>query len=415
MSLKMIIVPVFLSVGSVLCLAAEQPAENSSARSDIRMVSTTNCSMRIDAEFPGGNIKIDRIEGDRVYLRPDLRDTPRWWFYWYFRVHGAGGRTVSFEFTNGDPVGVRGPAISTDGGRTWSWLGSETAGKASFTYTFSKEADDTRFAYTIPYLEANLQAFLKSLGADPHLKIDSLCRTRRGRDVEAIYLGRLDAKPDYRVLVTARHHACEAMANYVLEGLVRAILQNKDRQWFHEHVEFLIVPFMDKDGVEQGDQGKLRAPHDPNRDYNGTSIYPSVAGLREQIPHWSKGKLRMALDLHCPYIRGDRNEKIFFVGLPSERIWRNVQQLSEILESLRPISLPYSAKDNLPFGQEWNNMAKLGEGLSMADWAARIPGVDIAASIEIPYANVSGYPVTPDSARGFGETLVQSIGRYLQR
>src|SRR5688572_25756500 len=64
----------------------------------------------IDADFPGGNIIVDKIAGDDVRLRPDLRDTNGTWFYWCFRVRGAAGRTVTFNFTRYDPVGVRGPA-----------------------------------------------------------------------------------------------------------------------------------------------------------------------------------------------------------------------------------------------------------------------------------------------------------------
>ena len=41
--------------------------------------------LNIDADFPGGNIVLDRIEGDTVLLHQDLRDTEGDWFYWYFR------------------------------------------------------------------------------------------------------------------------------------------------------------------------------------------------------------------------------------------------------------------------------------------------------------------------------------------
>lgn len=61
---------------------------------------------------------------------------------------------------------------------------------------------------------------------------------------------------------------------------------------------------MDKDGVEDGDQGKNRLPHDHNRDYTGESIYASVRASRDFVPHWSVGRLKFALDMHCPYILG---------------------------------------------------------------------------------------------------------------
>ncbi len=89
-------------------------------------------SFAVDANYPGGNIVVERIEGDTVSLRPDLRDTEGWWFYWGFRVRGAQGRSLTFAFSGRNPIGVRGPAVSTDGGRSWSWLGAEAVKDGSF-------------------------------------------------------------------------------------------------------------------------------------------------------------------------------------------------------------------------------------------------------------------------------------------
>jgi len=377
-------------------------------------IATTGASFRIDAAFPGGNILVDRIDGDRVFLRPDRRDTPRFWFYWYFRVQGAAGRTITFTFTDGVPIGVRGPAVSTDGGRTWRWLGAEAVENASFAYAFARDVDEVRFCFTIPYLEADWRAFLDRRRADRYLKPATLCRTRKGRDVECLHVGQLGGSPAHRVLLTARHHACETIAGFVLEGLVQSVLADDEQAWLRENVEFLIVPFVDKDGVEDGDQGKLRAPRDPNRDYAGESIYTATRAIRELVPRWADGRLRVAIDLHCPYIRGGRNETVFFVGVPDEAIWRNVGRLSAVLESLPDKSLPYRAADNLPFGQEWNNREKMGEGKSFAEWAAGLPGVEVAATLEVAYANVHGATVTPQTARAFGHDLARAIRLFLQ-
>ena len=80
--------------------------------------------IRVDADFPGGNIVVDSIAGDTVTLHQDLRDTAGNWFYWYFRVRDAAGRTLRFCFSESNPIGTRGPALSLDGGKSWSWLGS---------------------------------------------------------------------------------------------------------------------------------------------------------------------------------------------------------------------------------------------------------------------------------------------------
>ena len=49
---------------------------------------------------------------------------------------------------------------------------------------------------------------------------------------------------------------------------------------------------MDKDGVEDGDQGKNRRPGDHNRDWDGESIYNSTEAVREFLLVWSDNKLK---------------------------------------------------------------------------------------------------------------------------
>src|SRR5262245_26439423 len=191
---------------------------------------------QVDADFPGGNIVVERIDGDNVYLHPDLRDTAGDWFYWYFRVRGASGRTLTFHFTKGNPLGVRGPAVSTDGGQNWRWLGAQAVRGASFHYAFPADAREVRFCFAFPYVGQDLRAFLRRFEKDPHLKVETLCRTGKGREVELLRLGRRDGRCDHRVALTCRHHACEMMASYVLEGIVEAVLADSaDGQWLREH------------------------------------------------------------------------------------------------------------------------------------------------------------------------------------
>jgi len=67
--------------------------------------------MKIDSNFPGGNIVVEKIGKTEVWLHQDLRDTGQDWFYWYFRVTGAERRTVRFHFTQSKAIGTRGPAV----------------------------------------------------------------------------------------------------------------------------------------------------------------------------------------------------------------------------------------------------------------------------------------------------------------
>ncbi|MBN2316435.1 MAG: hypothetical protein JXM79_21085 [Sedimentisphaerales bacterium] len=369
----------------------------------------------IDSVFPGGNSIVNRIEGDTVYLRPDLRDTSTWWFYWYFRVRGAAGRTLAFQFEGQNPIGTQGPAVSTDAGATWSWLGPKAVQKSSFKYTFDAQHKEVRFCFSIPYLEANLHEFLSRYTDNPYLAVRQLCHTRKGRTVERLHVGKLKSAPKYRILLTARHHACEMIASYSLEGLLEAVLADTDLgRWFRDNVEIMAIPFVDKDGVEDGDQGKNRKPHDHNRDYAGDSIYPSIRAIRQFVPQWSRGQLDVVLDLHCPYIRGTNNEEIYLVGSSNPVIWKQQQNFAAILETVKTGPLPYSSKNNIPFGTAWNTTKNYGKHKTCSRWGAEQSGVRLVSTIEIPYANMGKSIVSVDNASAFGRDLALALRHYLE-
>lgn len=381
--------------------------------------------LRVDADFPGGNAIVEAIEGDTVSLRQDLRDTEGDWFHWSFRVRGGAGRDIEYRFTRGDVIGVRGPAASLDGGKTWSWLGRDRVDGAAFRHAFPQDAAEVRLAFAMPYLESHLAEFLARHAGSPHLRVETLCESRGGRRVEKLSVGRLDGRAEHRALLTSRHHACESMASWCLEGILEAVIAGLDEgAWLREHVEILAVPFVDKDGVESGDQGKNRRPHDHNRDYAGEGIYPSVKAIRELVPEWSGGILRVALDLHCPWIREGRNERVFLVGPPSEGVWKEIERFSRCLEEVREGEIPYDAGDNLPFGKEWN--VSTGPLVSCSRWASELPGVWIATTLELPYASVraaapsaptgedAAVEVNPSTARALGRDIARALRAYLR-
>ena len=364
-------------------------------------------AVEIDSDFPGGNAVVEAIDGDTVRLRPDLRDTEGSWFYWCFRVRGAQGRTLRFDFTADDPVGVRGAAISTDEGATWRWGGAERATVSSFIHTFLPGDRSVRLSFGMTYTQENWDRFLAGLPRGASVRSDVLCQSRQGRPVERLHVGRLDGGARHRVLLMARHHACEMMADYAFEGVVQAVLAGEGRD-----MEWALVPFVDKDGVEAGDQGKNRRPHDHNRDYVEPGIYPETRALRAFAPAWSEGRLAVVLDLHCPWIRSGHNERIFQVGAPDSGPWAEQQRLGRLLEDCRTGPLPYRAEDDLPFGKDWN----VGSGLmyrNCSRWGQSVEGVRLSTSFELPYANARGVIVDAASARSFGRDLARAIRLYL--
>ncbi|HSI83598.1 MAG TPA: M14 family zinc carboxypeptidase [Candidatus Methylacidiphilales bacterium] len=407
------------------------------------MPSPVNAGIIIDSAFPGGNIIVESIQDGVVILRQDLRDTQGDWFYWYFAVRGAEpGSTWRFQFSASPAMGVRGPGVSRDKGKTWRWLGADSLQGNGFSYTFPADyspsvqsEDEVRFSFGMPYLLADWDRFIDRLEEqqkhqDPaRFTRHVLCRTRQNREVPYIRLN--PSAPDEstkqgspsssrkRVLLTARHHSCEMMANYVLEGLIEEILrQHGDPAESGNPLrstEFLIIPFVDMDGVENGDQGKWRAPHDHNRDYDGGSLYAEVVAMKQLVPEWQGSGSLVCLDIHCPYIGGENNESIYLVGSGVPAIAREQERFSALLETYSHSGLPCFRDSFLPFGQSWNTAENYIAGKSFIHWIVEQPGVELAATIEIPYATAHGAEVNAKTARDFGHDLARAIKHYLSR
>ncbi len=381
-----------------------------------------SANFTIDCDFPGGNIIVDDITENHVRLRQDLRDTEGHWFYWRFRVCGAQGRTLVFQFTNGSVMGSRGPAFSTDQGQTWTWLGAdsteETGEGQTFRYRFGDSEEAVQFSCAIPYLEENLRQFLERTNSTDKLRLSEFCRTNQGRSVEKLALECTEQTPAYQVFFTARHHACESMANYVLEGIMEQTLADDEHgRWLRQHVEMAAVPFVDKDGVENGDQGKNRKPHDHARDYRGKSIYPTVQAVKEFLPAWSgKGRYTIVFDLHCPGLRGRFHETILFPDRPRDSSnWSKLRPYLQVLEQNQAGPLTFYLDDSEAF-EGWDS-GKLDDiaPWTLAKWSREmVEDVRFSGTLEIPYANASGAVVTAEAARSFGRDMAAAMAIFLK-
>jgi hypothetical protein len=310
---------------------------------------------------------------------------------------------------------VLGPAASFDAGATWTWLGSAGENAVSFRCQVPPGCAEARFSFGMPYTEANLRAFLARHAGNRHIEAKTLVTSRKGRTVELLRLGRLDGRCRHRVLLTARHHCCEMMASYSLEGIMEAVLAADDRgRWFRENAEILVVPFMDKDGVEDGDQGKNRVPRDHGRDYLGKSLYPETAALRDLVPPWAQGRLHFAMDMHCPWIRDEHNEDVYFVGVENAADSARLERFSKLLASVRRGPIPYSVSSNLSFGVDWNTAENSKGGAGFHEWLGPLIAPGFVCSVEIPYANAGGAEVNAATARSLGTDLAAAIRAWLE-
>lgn len=359
----------------------------------------------IDAEIPAGNIVYERISNDTVYVHQDLRDTDRDWFYWAFRARGCQGRTITFIFTQSVAVGVRGPVISFDRGKTYTYADATDVTRNKFTYTFPKDAYEVWMYECFPYTPEMWTAFVKSLPSSVKYDTGVLCQTRKGTDVPYFHIGNGKNK----IVMTARHHCSESTAEYVVEGIAAAFAEkSKLGRELRRTFDLTIVPFVDIDGAIAGDQGKGRIPHDHNRDYT-LFIYPETAAVAKLMKEKSPV---MCFDFHDPWLYGENNEFIYS-PLKNPEYVHNPEKdalFAILLEKNQEGGLRYKASDDLPFGVSWNTNTNYSQGTSYIMWSLmNIPELEIARTFEVAFANANGAVVTPAALKEFGHSLARTI------
>jgi len=209
-----------------------------------------------------------------------------------------------------------------------------------------------------------------------------------------------------KILLTARHHAGESMANYAMEGIFDAALADDDfGRAFRARFELYAVPFMDRDGVIDGDQGKCRGPHDHNRDYI-QFLYPETRAVAE----WTlRHRPWMVLDMHCPWIRYGNNEEIFMVESSYDSVTHATRRFSAALLAAATPDTPYDPAQNIRYGESWNVATDAGSKLSMKGFAARQGFIAYPISIEIPFANFGAVTAVQANARALGRNIARAV------
>ena len=183
-------------------------------------------------------------------------------------------------------------------------------------------------------------------------------------------------------------------------------------------MELRVVPFVDYDGVVDGDQGKNRRPHDHCRDYNEDrpQVHPEVAAIMRMLKAW---KPTVVQDTHSPWLRSngkadDTNGFTYQVGNPD-----NIAEMGEfgrILERVQQSGYGYRAADDLPFGKFWNKGRNYTQGKTLNIWAQQDLGTcRFVTSIEVPFANQHEKTLYPKDWNGFGRDVLLAYREYLRK
>lgn len=229
--------------------------------------------------------------------------------HWHFQLQGGPGdrfRLVLRNFDNiwngrpGSPLrDVTRCALSEDG-VTWRTISGHKIEGNRLELDIRMQTDSVYVARIEPYRVSDLERFLDRIREHELVHIQRIGRSVEGRELEVVSVGHLDAP--HHVLVRARSHPWEAGGNWVLEGLVEALLADDAGTSLATYC-LHALPLANKDGVVRGGsrfnlQGKdLNRNWDRPADPESAPENSALEGWLEQVLA-SGRRLDLALDLH---------------------------------------------------------------------------------------------------------------------
>ena len=352
----------------------------------------------VKADFPGGSVRVESIEGAAIRVLPALHKDRGWTCWWYFKVEGAtAGETLT--------VDVGGGVWATPDRAVFS------ADDKAYAHTAPGKRSKDRIAYEIP---APASAFWIAWGPPFTLRharellgerAFELCKSRDGHSVPALRIK--EGEPKHAIWVHAGQHAWESGARWVGRGFAEWLVSDDARAVaLRKTTEVVYVPIMDVDNVERGAGGKEGKPHDHNRDWSDDPHWPEVRAAQAGIQAMG-GRFRLFVDLHNPAA----NDKTFFFVSPRDLLPEPGRKSLDLFleagkaEIAGPLALAGKTKESGPsYDKNWVKISK--------NWVSRTVGESVVAvTLETAWNTPHS---TTENYRRVGRELGCAIERFLR-
>lgn len=229
----------------------------------------------------------------------------------HFRLEGQAGAKVVLEFDhldnvwNGQPgsvAGEMGALVISTNGRDWTSVPTENIDGHRIRLSLVLPANAIEVARLEPYRLSDLDRLLAELGRHSRVHLETIGATVQGRPLEIVRVG--NPRAPFRVFVRARAHPWESGSNWVLEGLLRRLVQDDaDARRFRQRFCVYALPMANKDGVAQGRTRFNLQGMDLNRNWDRPAD-PQLAPENFALERWLERMIRkgqrphFALELH---------------------------------------------------------------------------------------------------------------------
>ncbi|MDB5916498.1 MAG: hypothetical protein JWR40_732 [Massilia sp.] len=267
-------------------------------------------SIKISSQFDAGAIDVvsaTSAANIALNIRKDSHADITQWFY--FRLQGGRDEECSIRFLNaGDSAYPDGwkdyQAMASYDRVEWFRVPTSFDG-AVMTISHTPAMDSVYYAYFEPYSWERHLELIDRAQLSEQVRLLDLGSTVEGRDMNVLVIG--DPLAAKKVWVIARQHPGETMAEWLVEGMLDALLDPAEpfgRQLLKEAV-FYVVPNMNPDGSVRGNLRTNAAGANLNREWNTPSMArsPEVFLVKQKMKETG---CDLFLDVHgdegLPYV-----------------------------------------------------------------------------------------------------------------
>jgi hypothetical protein len=286
-----------------------------------------------------------------VHLLYDYeRDSPnRAAGHWLFQLQGRPGSDLTLVLHNFDniyngrsgvPVSKKSICyVSVDGrassaGGSWKVVPAEFLPGNLLRVRVHLDGPSLYLARLEPYRPANLERLLSEIRGHRLVDIEPIGKTVEGRPLEIVRVGNPEAP--HRVLLRARAHAWEPGGNWIVQGLIRSLLEDDEtsRKCLKRYCVY-VMPMANKDAVARGLTRFNMLGRDLNRNWDKPSD-PTLAPENHALEAWirrmaGQGKpLHFAMDLH-----NDESGGLHISRPPIADLQRHLDRMARFEQLLR--------------------------------------------------------------------------------
>ena len=353
-------------------------------------------TLTINASFDGGNIRVVAIEGDRVDLEI-VKDKDSDFYQWfYFRVGGAKGRTLTFRILNGAdsafPDGWPNYQVraSTDR-QEWRMTPTRYAGGV-LEWQWTGESDVTWFAYFEPYTMERHHDLIARIAAKG-VHHEEIGQSLDGQPIDYFRLG----SGPKQVWLYARQHPGESMAEWWMEGALDWLI-GPAADSLLAAATVHVVPNMNPDGTRRGHLRTNAAGVNLNREWHDPTPErsPEVLCVRNRMDQTG---VDFAIDAH-----GDEaipaNFIAGFEGIPS---WTE-EHGAKFYEFGRRLAA-HTPDFQTQMGYEKSSAGNANLAMSTNQLAERFGAVSV--TLEMPFKD---HAPNPDRVHGWSGERSAKLG-----